>query len=430
MRKSLKTALAVITSIAALVSIAGCGRSDSTANKDSSAVSQLDSSKAKGNISVWAMGNEGEKMRDFVKGFEKENPDAKVTVTSIPWTSYKEKFQTAIAAGTGPDLVMIGNTDMATYGSALSEVPKNFNLSDLDKGLKKSAFVKNKQIGVPWYVDTRVVFYRTDIAKQAGWDHAPTTWDELKEMAQAMKKVPGVDYGIFIPVGGFDSFQAMMPFGFTNGADLVTKDNKKYTFDTPELKGAMNYVAGYFKDGLADPSPEVTPGYDMAQFSSGKAPLMIGGPTTIGQVSDLGGPGFGDKFATAVLPAKSKGGKSTSYVGGCNFSVFKTSKNKQSAWKFIKWFTSPKTEVAWYKATTDLPASSKAWDDQALATDTKLMAFHKQLSSTHSMPVTTTWGQMGSAADKVYEKICKGQISVDDGLKQMQQQADSIGTGM
>ena len=40
--------------------------------------------------------------------------------------------------------------------------------------------------GVPWYVDTRVLYYRTDMAEAAGVE-PPTTWDEYKAFAQAMK---------------------------------------------------------------------------------------------------------------------------------------------------------------------------------------------------------------------------------------------------
>ena len=38
--------------------------------------------------------------------------------------------------------------------------------------------------GVPWYVETRVLYYRTDLAEKAGWDKPPQTWDELKKFAE------------------------------------------------------------------------------------------------------------------------------------------------------------------------------------------------------------------------------------------------------
>lgn len=427
MRSRVKTMIAGVVSVAALVSFAACGRTDSGADKDDTAVTSIDGSKAKGQLTIWAMGNEGEKMDGFVKKFKDENPDVKISVTSIPWSSYKDKFQTAIAAGTGPDVAMMGNTDMATYSKALSTVPGDFDMSDLNEGLKASGKIGKNQLGVPMYVDTRVLYYRTDIAQQAGWDHAPKNWDELKKMSEDLKKVDGVKYGFFMFPSGNDSFQGMSPFAFSDGAQFVSKDNKSYTFDTPELKDALTYTTGLFKDGLADVNADVTPGSNMQQFVSGATPMMIEGPTAAGQIDELGGEGFSDKYATAVVPSKKT---STSFVGGCNWSVFKTSKNKQSAWKFIKWFSQPETQVDWYKATADLPASNKAWKDKQLTDDAKLKAFGDQLKNVHSMPVTFTWGEMGKAADTIYEKMNKGTVSVSDGLKELQQQADSIGTGM
>ena len=100
-------------------------------------------------------------------------------------------------------------------------------------------------------------------------------------------------------------------------------------------------------------------------------------------------------------------GPATSFVGGSNLVTFKDSKNKQSAWKFIQWASKPEVQVEWYKKSSDLPASQKAWDEDALS----------------------TWAQVSSAADRILEQINKGQVSVDEGLKNLQSEADSIGTG-
>ena len=50
-----------------------------------------------------------------------------------------------------------------------------------------STEVGGTSYGVPWYVETRVLYYRTDLAEKAGWDEAPQTWDELKQFAEDME---------------------------------------------------------------------------------------------------------------------------------------------------------------------------------------------------------------------------------------------------
>lgn len=104
------SALAITASLAMVVGMGGCGRSDNGATSESDAVTIIDSSKATGDLTVWAMGNEGDLLGDFVKDFEKENPEVHVKVTAIPWSSAHDKLQTAIAAGNGPDVAQMGTT--------------------------------------------------------------------------------------------------------------------------------------------------------------------------------------------------------------------------------------------------------------------------------------------------------------------------------
>ena len=61
--------------------------------------------------------------------------------------------------------------------------------------------------------------------------------------------------------------------------------------------------------------------------------------------------------------------------------------------------------------------------------DEKLVAFGDQLKNTMAPPAVSTWAQVSSAADCILEQINKGQLSVDEGLKNLQSEADSIGMG-
>ncbi|MFT9231561.1 MAG: extracellular solute-binding protein, partial [Bifidobacterium sp.] len=147
--------------------------------------------------------------------------------------------------------------------------------------------------------------------------------------------------------------------------------------------------------------------------------------TTISQLSDLD-KNIASKYATAVLPTAKT---STAFVGGADFVVFKDSKNKQAAWKFVKWASQPKIQAQWYQLTSDLPASSSAWKESALSGDDKLSAFGEQLKSTMAPPAVTTWAQVTGAADQIVEQMNKGTLSVSQGMEQLQKQAESIGTG-
>lgn len=150
-----KAVVAGMASVAMIAGMSACGRSANNADSDSDAVKTIDSSKATGDLTIWAMGNEGDLLGDFVKGFEKENPDVKVKVTAIPWSSAHDKLQTAIAAGNGPDVAQMGTTWMADFSNSFSTVPDNLDMSDFSDGSRATGQVDGKQLGVPWYIDTR-----------------------------------------------------------------------------------------------------------------------------------------------------------------------------------------------------------------------------------------------------------------------------------
>jgi multiple sugar transport system substrate-binding protein len=211
---------------------------------------------------------------------------------------------------------------------------------------------------------------------------------------------------------------------WSNGAEL--EDGAKWTLDTPETAEALDYYQSFYTDGIANPAADRSAGAQEADFVSGKTPMLIDGPFLIGQLEELGGAGFSDKFSTAVLPKKES---STSFSGGANLAVFDNSDNAASAWKLVQWLTEPETQAAWYDATGDLPAVQDAWKADALASSATLAAFGTQLETAKSVPAVTTWVQVAAAGDAMLEKIRLGQQTPADGLKELQATADQLGLG-
>ncbi len=103
-----------------------------------------------------------------------------------------------------------------------------------------------------------------------------------------------------------------------------------------------------------------------------------------------------DQYDVMPIPAKTK---SSSFVGGSDFVVFKKSKNRDSAWKLVQWLSDPKTQVKWYQQSTDLPSVKSAWEDPAIAGDPKLAKFGKQLETAQAPPTFPTWEQVVAGFD-------------------------------
>lgn len=405
---------------AASLLLSGCGRTDDTTG-GADEVTKVDDGPASGTISIWAMGAEGEALPDFVAEFEKQNPDVKIDVTPIPWDAAHNKIQTAIAGGNTPDIAMMGSTWMADFADAFATVPEEISTDGFFDGALSTTRVGDRTAGVPWYVDTRVLYYRTDIAEKAGWTTAPTTWEDLAQMAADMQSKGGATWGMRLPAGN-DSFQGAMWMPWSAGAELT--DGDAWTLDTPEMKEGLDYYQSFFTQGIADPDVDTSPGATEAEFVAGTAPMVVEGPFLRGQLDEVGGEGFSEKYTTAVLPALDG---SVSFSGGANLVVFRGSDNAASAWKLIDWLTTPETQAAFFEATGDLPSATEAWDQPAVADDASLATFGTQLETAKAPPVTTSWVKVAAKGDQALEAIRRGTADVDDALTSLQREADSIG---
>jgi multiple sugar transport system substrate-binding protein len=320
----------------------------------------------------------------------------------------------------------MGTTWMGDFADSFDPTPTAFDDAGFFPGSVNSTDVGGTKVGVPWYVDTRVVFYRTDLAEQAGYSTFPTNYEDFKAMAKAMQTKAGAQWGIQLLAGGADSFQSTLPFGWSGGAELMNAGSDEWTLDTPEWTQALEYYQSFFTDGIANPAPNTGAGAAESAFVDGSAPMMISGPYNIGNLEKAGGAAFADKYAVAPMPMDKT---ATSFVGGSNLAVFKDSPNRDAAWKLVQWLSQPEVQVKWYQATGDLPSVQSSWQDKVLADDEKLSVFGEQLKDTNSPPAVPTWTQVSAAADTQIEQIVKAGKDPAQALKELQASASSIGIG-
>ncbi|HVH93454.1 MAG TPA: sugar ABC transporter substrate-binding protein [Nocardioidaceae bacterium] len=429
MRRTITRPASVLGALAVAASLAltGCGR-DSSSQAGPGSSNAIDDAKAKGTINVWAMGTEGEKLQSFVKDFESANPGAKVKVTAVPWEAAHDKISSAIAGGKTPDVSLIGTTWMGEFAKSggLEATPKGLvDQNAFYPGGWKSTVVGDTSYGVPWYVETRVLYYRTDLAKKAGWDHAPKTWDELQKFAADLKKA-GVKYPVSLQPGQTGSWQSVLPFAWSNGAQVANAAGTDYTIDSPEMTEALDYYKSFFDKGYSQ-TRMLDPGELENGFAKGTYGSFISGPWHIGLVEDAGL--TPDKYTVAPLPGKDSS-PGTSFTGGGDLAVFKDAKNRDGAWKLVKWLSQPPTQQKWYETLKDLPAVKGAWQSGTLADDPQLQVFGSQLDKAEAPPAVPTWEQVAAVIDANVEKAVKGKMPPKEAVADMQQQASSIGTGL
>jgi multiple sugar transport system substrate-binding protein len=377
-----------------------------------------------GELTVWAMGNEGTKLSVMADKFMEANPGVTVNVTPVDWGQAVAKLQTAIGGGETPDVSQMGTDMMGQFveTGALEPVGDAIDSSVFFDSAWQTNVVDGQAYGVPWYVETRVLYYRTDIAEKAGITAPPATWDELKSMAQAMQSKGGAEFGIAL---GTKNSQEYLPFVWSNGGDVLAEDGTSFALNSDQAVEALTFYDSFFEEGLTPKS--VPEGFDVTPaFVAGTHPMFFSGPWHVGLITDAGGADIEGKWAVVPMPKKVS---ATSFVGGSNLVVFKDSQNKDAAWAFVQFMADPVNQVAWYDEATVLPAVQSAWDDPALAGDANVAVFGEQLQDTKAPPAISTWNEVATAINDNLEKVTTGDVAPADGAKTMEETANSIGTG-
>ncbi len=398
----------------ALAALAGCGGDDESSTDPTKA-------KASGEITVWAPGVEGEKLPALARDFEKANPGVKVKVTPIVIDQAHDKILTSIAGNKTPDVAWVGSTWMGEFAKtgALDEAPSSIDIGQFFQGAQDAVNVDDKVYGVPWHVETRVLFYRTDIAEKAGVTKAPETWDELKTMAQKLQEDGGAKYGINL---SSNNWQEWAPFVWQKGGEIA--DDEAYTLDTPEAVEATAFYKSFFDEGLAP--PQTPQGFDVTPaFVRGTHPMFFSGPWHMGLVEEAGGKGFEKKWDIAKMPTKESG---TSWVGGGELVVFKQSKNRDTAWKFVEYLTQPEVQAKFYEESADLPSNQQAWELPQLADDAKLKVFGEQLEDAKTAPPFPKWEQFAVKFNAQLDEAFTSAKDPAEVNKQLQATAEETGT--
>jgi multiple sugar transport system substrate-binding protein len=392
------------------------------------------SSGRKTTVKFWGMGNEGEMVKSLIAEFERRNPDITVDVQQIPWTAAHEKLLTAFAGESTPDVCQLGNTWLPEFTvlNALEPLETFVRTSpivqipDYFEGVMKTNIIDSTLYGIPWYVDTRVVFYRKDILKQAGYEEFPRTWGEIltasrkiREQARAKKKIC---YPFFLPT---NEWVPAVVFGMQAGGNFLKKNNTLGNFSGREFTDAFTLMADFYRNEYSPAGMQlITNMYN--SFSDGMIAMYITGPWNIGEFTRRIPPSLQDQWMTAPLPSMDSTFPGISLPLGTSLVMFKRSENKEAAWKLIEFLSSVEQSIAFYTITGNLPPRKSAWQDSALANNRYIKAFYEQLQRVEPLPQIPEWEQIVIKLQLYVEYIATGTLTVDAALKRFDNDVDRI----
>ncbi|MFL5606479.1 MAG: sugar ABC transporter substrate-binding protein [Gemmatimonadaceae bacterium] len=382
-------------------------------------------------LRVWAFGAEGEAIAPLARDFERANPGVHVRVQQIPWSAAHEKLLTAYVGGALPDVAQLGNTWVPEFAALNALQPLDSLLTadsvlvpraDYFAGVLATNVVDGVLYGLPWYVDTRVLFYRTDLLRAAGVSSPPTTWAAWRDALARLKKVqPAGAYPVLMPL---DEWAQPLIFGLQTGAPLLTDHDTRGGFRDPRFRKGFEFYVDLFKDSLAPSLANTQISNVYQEFAAGRVAMYITGPWNVGEFRKRLPDSLRGAWTTAPLPGPDSAG--VSFAGGSSLVVMRGSPKRALAWKFLAFMADPARQARFFEQTGDLPARRSAWETPALAGDVQLAAFRAQLSRLRASPAVPEWELISSRLAQAAERAARGRQTVDEALAALDADVDGI----
>jgi multiple sugar transport system substrate-binding protein len=338
--------------------------------------------RAEHTIEFWGLGREGEVVTELLPQFERET-GIRVDVQQIPWTAAHEKILTAHVGDSLPDVVQVGNSWMSELVTVGAIAPLEETLVPRDDyfgGIWDTNVVGGTLYGIPWYVDTRLLFYRTDMIPEP-----PRTWSEwMAVMDKLRRENPSRDF--FPIVMPTNEWPQPVILALQRGAVLVD-DQAQARFDEPRFLEGFSFYVEMFRRGFAPAVSNTQVANVYQQFGDGQFAMWITGPWDVGNLRTRLTPEQQKLWSTAPLPAPDGTPyPGVSLAGGSSLVVAKRSQKKEAAKKLIAFLSRPEVQARFYELSGDLPARKSAWNAPGLVGDRELGAFAKQLDATVALP--------------------------------------------
>jgi len=333
----------VATAVAATVvlTLSGCGSDD-----DSSDNSGGGGGSDTADIRVWLNGTDTpQEARDYLKTtFEDQNPGSTLTIEEQSWDGLVDKLTTSLSGSDSPDVVEVGNTQAPAFTSAgaftdLTDKYEELGGDDLLPGFTEVGSYDGKFYAAPYYSGSRLVFYRTDMYKDAGLE-VPATLDDYMSNGMALaEKNPGVS-GIYFP--GQDWYNAL-PYIWENGGEIAVQDDDgswSSQLSSDESVAGLQQVADVMANASQAPkdgnetNPQVP--YCENKVAQLSAPSWVKWSILAPKDSEVPGcPAQEKNLGVFALPGKD-GGAAQVFAGGSNIAIAQASENQDLAYKAMQ----------------------------------------------------------------------------------------------
>lgn len=357
-------------------------------------------------ITMWLMEGTNASADTYIEELKAaftEATGATLDVQVQPWDGAHDKFVTAMAGGTGPDVAEVGTTWVPEFADAggldvLTEDIDAAGLADgLVQGLVEAGTLEGEMYGMPWYAGVRSILANREMLEEAGVAEQPQSWDDLLAMITTLKE-HNPDW-IPFPVPGASLFSAL-PFVWGAGGEIATEDGGEWTaqINSPESVEGLEWYTDLAleHDSSTAAATTWTETDSLAAFLQGTVPMFITGswvPATV----RADNPEMADKLVAFTIPAKDAP-VAPSFLGGSLMCRFTETQEPELAFEVIKLVTTGEFATRWAQETNYFPGTIEAMDEVVAGGDELTQVFATQMTEGgKSVPVTPAWGKIEGA---------------------------------
>ena len=381
--------------------------------------------RAAGGLDMWAMGAEAENLPALLAALPGGVP-RDLRIQPLPWSAAHEKLLTGFAGGSLPDLGQIGNSWISelTAIGAIEPVPRAMQalVDGQFAGVVDTNRIDGRLMALPWYVDTRLQFYRKDLFEAAGFAAPPMQWEEWKRALHAVKaRKGGEGFAILLPINEYEHLTQM---ALSAGATFLDPHGTRGAFRDPRFRQALAFYKSLYDEKLAPIAGAAQISNVWNEFARGYFAVYPSGPWTIGDMKSRLPANLQSSWATAPFPGPTGPGRST--PGGSSLVVYSSARDHAAAWGLIARLVTPEAQAKLQVLTGDLPPSRAVWDQAGLTADPITAAFASQLDRTAALPKVPEWERIASEMQTVAELFVRGQMTLDAAVTDMDLRADRL----
>ncbi|VXD01755.1 extracellular solute-binding protein [Sphingomonas sp. 8AM] len=372
-------------------------------------------------LTFWATGYEGDYAPHLMTAFTAHTGIA-VETQSLPGTAAHEKYLTAQAGGTLPDVMMLPSGWVGEFAmiGAIAPLPDLALAGDTFPGVVPPLTVAGVPYAIPWSVGSQAQFFRRDLLAEVGYDEAPLSWDGWRDLGARLKRRHPDRYAVLMFLNWWDT---LITFAGQTGAYPLRDRDTRGNFRTPAYREALAFYVSLFADGFAPPVASNEVQDPLAAFAQGWFAIYPSGPNLLTDLHRRTAEIAPERWGVARMPGPNGPGP----VSAINNSIAVAAHTRRpdDAWRLARHVTSAESELRFQHMIGVLPARRSAWRDPQLA-DPVLRPFADQIEQPARQPVIVEWERIRLEVQIVAERVVRGGLTIDEGLAAMDARVDAL----